>query len=115
MTEREREREGGRESRRPDMISGEQKKVLFLIFSIIKTAWDKKFFAIEMKGKVLSLSKFSRYLVMFKTVKIRHQNGHISYINIMKGKFFLQKQIGVVHVPSFHLSARLFSFINRYQ
>ena len=49
-----------------------QKKVLFGIFNIIKTAWDEIFFAIEIKGKVLSLSKFSRYLVMVKTVKIRH-------------------------------------------
>ena len=49
-----------------------QIKVSFGIFSIIKTASDKNFFAIEIKGKVLSLSKFSGYLVMVKTVTIRH-------------------------------------------
>ena len=57
------------------------KMVSFCIFSIIKTALDKKIFAIEVRGKVLSLSKFLKYLVMVKIVKIRHQNGHISCIN----------------------------------
>ena len=48
------------------------KKVSFGIFSIIKTAYDKKFFAIEILDKVFSLSRFSRYLVIVKIVKIRH-------------------------------------------
>ena len=38
------------------------------------------FFAIDITVKVLSLIKFSRYLVNVKSVKIKHLNGHISYI-----------------------------------
>ena len=71
------------------------------------------FFAIEIKNKVLSLSKFSQYMVIVKIVKTRHQNGHISYVNHDR-KFFCKNEhhIGVVHVPSFHLSAWSSSFFH---
>ena len=57
-----------------------QKKCLEAIFSIIETTYNGHFFVIEITGKVLSLSKFWRHLANVKIVKIRHLNGHISYI-----------------------------------
>ena len=56
-----------------------QKKFLEAIFSFIETTNNRYFFATKIIDKVLSLSKFWRYLANVKIVKITHLNGHISY------------------------------------
>ena len=56
-----------------------QKKCLEAIFSIIET-YNGYFLVIKIIVKVLSLSKFWRHLANVKIVKIRHLNGHTSYI-----------------------------------
>ena len=49
----------------------DKKKVSFGIFSIIKTTYGENFSAVKITDKVLSLSKFRRYLVSVKIVKMR--------------------------------------------
>ena len=60
---------------------GCSKKVSFGIFSIIKTTKNRNIATVKFIDKVPSLSKFSRYLVKVKIVKIRHLIGLISYMN----------------------------------
>ena len=57
-----------------------KKKCLKAIFSMIQTTYNGYFFGMKIIDKVLSLSKFWRHLANIKIVKIRHINGHISYI-----------------------------------
>ena len=57
------------------------KKLSFRFFRIILVFKEEKEFTIESKEKMLSLSKFSWYLVIIKIIKIRHSKGHISQQN----------------------------------
>ena len=66
-----------------------KKKVSLDIFSIIRTNYNKEFLTVKITDKVLSLSKFWRHLVNVKIVKIRHSNGHISYIKQCQKNIFL--------------------------
>ena len=52
-------------------------KVLFGIFGIIMIAKNKKNSIMKSKGEVLSPSKFPRYMMNVKIIKISHQKGLI--------------------------------------
>ena len=67
------------------------KKVSFGVFRTILVYKAKKNFTIKSKYKVLSLSKFSYYLVMVKIIKIRHLKGHISPNNHDSRIVFMRK------------------------
>ena len=54
------------------------KKVFFGVFRIILVYKEDKDFPMESIDKMLSLKKFSWYLVIVKIIKIRHLKGHKS-------------------------------------
>ena len=89
-----------------------KKKCLEAIFSIIKTTYNGYFFVIKIIDKVLYLSKFWSHLANVKFVKIRHLNGHISYIKQYLKNIFCKNIYHdvVVLVPNFQLSAKSSSF-----
>ena len=53
--------------------------------------WMNMDWLIKSKHKVLSMRKFSGYLVIVKTIKLRHSKGHISRRNHDRKLIFMQK------------------------
>ena len=67
------------------------KKVSIGIFIIMLNFQGRKNLTMESEDKVLSLSRFSRYLVIVKIIEIRQEKGHESKKNRDLKAIFIQK------------------------
>ena len=86
-----------------------KKKCLEEIFSIIETTYNGYFFVTKVIDKVLSLSKFWRFLAHIKIVKITRLNGHISYKKQYLKIFFFKKML--LYMYQIFSSAKSSSFL----